>query len=1142
MSLKNFVLAVLVFISLETFAQEDTITVQVIEFSDLLDNRRAWRFFPPDTAEYRQVLMYQTLKCSHPLIPNPTNSGCGEWDTGENFYIYDHSHADSNRYRTGFTYPDSILTRSTPVFDTYNNYQYHIVYDVTANENSYTVGTGSKLLNHSLQSSLHSNRSQYLYLGSDLTATGLDTGNIDKVQLNVTSLGLANLENLSIRMKHTALSSLDENNFESSGFTTVYRLNTSILSTGLHTFNLTVPFNWDGNSNIVVDFSFSNAANGADFSISGDTTSYLSGVFTVVDDRYYDFHHNGYIDVETSNLRTLIDSNITISFWTETDLSHMGTGHFVPFSSTDTLNIYQLLGYLPSTAPRVHWYAGREFGAGLDEIKNAANLPDHTDFEDGWTHWAYTRNSSTTEMRVYRNGQLYLQGNTGNNKRILNQLYNFRIGADRSSNNRFYGGKMNEFRIWNTDLDSNTIQDWMYRDLNGNHPNSSNLVGYFQFNNNGNPVDGTGNSKSALFGMPSQQYIPGDERFRNFAAIDERPTITFIQGSYTSHIDSNLIVTQVEKPQISIVVSQNYQDLSKTGYQDIETDTLYLWESGYSYTYDANENKIDSTFNAPDKTYINWYSGHQTMLAKYITPYGNFLDLGDGFTWVYDVTELEDLLHDTLDLSGGGNRELIDLKFKFIEGIPPQNVNKIEWLHNVGGKYADIVANPQNYYNRVNPDPSSTRFGIRASFSGHGFNNSTNCAEFCQRTHFIEVDGNRAYAWTHWKECADNPLYPQGGTWIYDRSGWCPGAPQDIYHFDLTDQFTPPLPKTIFKGVDPDGTQYGNWGGFMYFFSYGEPNFENDATVYDIISPSLKQEHLRFNPICDNAQIILRNNGSNQLTQAMVQYGVKGGTSQFYNWTGSLEFMETETVVLPMHGFGPWSGTERKFYARITGVNNGRDEYIANDQYETSFLPPPLHPHDIKLILQTNNAAFETSWDVRDGNGNVLYSGFGLANNTFYSEDFSFPSGCYTLNIYDSGDDGLSFWNNNDGHGFVNLRDGNNIPILSFEPDFGNNIRYEFTVGGILSVYDEEKTGSLFVYPNPSAGIYNIALENLNVQKVRVTVVDMLGKTVFESNNTGLNNSDHWVGKIDISHVANGMYTVVITTDNHTFTKRVQKM
>ena len=27
------------------------------------------------------------------------------------------------------------------------------------------------------------------------------------------------------------------------------------------------------------------------------------------------------------------------------------------------------------------------------------------------------------------------------------------------------------------------------------------------------------------------------------------------------------------------------------------------------------------------------------------------------------------------------------------------------------------------------------------------------------------------FEWLNWKECSDNPVIAQGGTWIYDRAG-----------------------------------------------------------------------------------------------------------------------------------------------------------------------------------------------------------------------------------------------------------------------------------------------------------------------------------------------------------------------------------
>lgn len=66
-------------------------------------------------------------------------------------------------------------------------------------------------------------------------------------------------------------------------------------------------------------------------------------------------------------------------------------------------------------------------------------------------------------------------------------------------------------------------------------------------------------------------------------------------------------------------------------------------------------------------------------IARYITPYGIQFDLGpNGFSWIYDVTDYQDYLRNTVDLAAHNTQELLDLKFAFIEGIPPRDLHKRE--------------------------------------------------------------------------------------------------------------------------------------------------------------------------------------------------------------------------------------------------------------------------------------------------------------------------------------------------------------------------------------------------------------------------------------------------------------------------------
>ena len=82
------------------------------------------------------------------------------------------------------------------------------------------------------------------------------------------------------------------------------------------------------------------------------------------------------------------------------------------------------------------------------------------------------------------------------------------------------------------------------------------------------------------------------------------------------------------------------------------------------------------------------------------------------------------------------------------------------------------------------------------------------------------------------------------------------------------------------------------------------------------------------------------------------------------------------------------------------------------------------------------------------------------------------------MTVLDSGDDGLDFWANNDGSGFVRLKKvaGGNFHI--FESDFGKSISQAFYwATNLFSEVEEESTivGDVRVFPNPFQETLTIA-------------------------------------------------------------------
>jgi hypothetical protein len=104
-----------------------------------------------------------------------------------------------------------------------------------------------------LQDYYKTNRSQYLFLSSELSAAGLVAGPITEIGWVVTDIGESDLqEGYKISMKSTSTTSLTTT-FET-GATLVYGpTDFTPSTTGNVTFELDTPFNWDGTSNIIIE-------------------------------------------------------------------------------------------------------------------------------------------------------------------------------------------------------------------------------------------------------------------------------------------------------------------------------------------------------------------------------------------------------------------------------------------------------------------------------------------------------------------------------------------------------------------------------------------------------------------------------------------------------------------------------------------------------------------------------------------------------------------------------------------------------------------------------------------------------------------------------------------------------------------------
>ncbi|MBC8045567.1 MAG: T9SS type A sorting domain-containing protein [Fimbriimonadaceae bacterium] len=1123
------------FFTLHIFAGPgDTIAIQTFTFGSPQD---AWFVFPSADTEIERVLMQYTLRCIDGGAGGLSYE-CGEWDYLTYTYLYEHTgNYDSTllyhpNYLANGVSPDTFQYVIAPTYTILPNWNYYIVYDDTTSYNEYQIGDETSFYAHPFTSSNPIARTQILWKSDELITAGLSAGNLTGLQFELGDIG-SSLNNLKIKLKHSTLTELNEANYETAGFTEVFYNDITFTASGWFGFDFTTPFNWDGISNLIMEITFDNSVSGIYTSASGTITDFNSVMHTNSNDKYISFTQPNYANTIDNALADLTDV-VTISFWA------FGNADLQPQDGTCFEAITEsgqrvLNSHTPWSNQNIYWDAGND--GGYDRIEKTAS-PD--DYENTWTHWAFTKNATTGNMYIYKNGVLFHSG-TGKTK-WMEDIVTLWLGKGTWGGSPSYEGWMDEFTIWNAELDATTIQNYLYKDIDDAHPFADNLLLYYHFND-GAGIYETDYSASdvdlAKIGATTH-LLNAEDQFRNLQFVNLRPNVKFEQGIFTSHIDSVLVLDSIPNDPITLITF--YPDEPTVG-----IDTILVYPGNYyNYIYDAAGNIIDSNFVATTNTIYNeeytYYSQpfeviNRYEIARYITPYGIGLDLGEGFTWTYDVTDYLPLLNDSVHLSAGNWQEELDLKFIFIEGTPARKPTSVTNLWSGGFGYGLTPSYDEQTPDKtisIPADAENTRIKVRVT--GHGFGGTSNCAEFCKKDHYIFVDGVSQWTREVWRETCDlNPVYPQGGTWVYDRANWCPGAEVETYDFELTPFVTPG--NDVALDYDAESYTWNGSGSVPYYqtevqlITYDTPNFNLDAAMEDIIAPSDNNMWSRKNPICNNPIIKIKNKGTSALTSLEIEFGIKGFEKAYYNWTGNLNFLETEEIALPDF---PWTNSATEFEVTISNPNGSSDEYSYNNYMKSKMEIPPVYVSDFVVEMRTNNKPNENDLFIYDASGNTVLERTSFEENTIYKDTLHLADGCYEIYLEDAGEDGLDWWANTDGEGYFKLK---NIDppstIKTFNADFGGLIYHQFIVGNYVDIENElQENITLKVLPNPARDKCYINYSVTNSEEAVIQIFDIAGRKLFEENEL----KSEGIIQIDLSQLASGIYLGVISngTENKT--------
>jgi hypothetical protein len=503
---------------------------------------------------------------------------------------------------------------------------------------------------------------------------------------------------------------------------------------------------------------------------------------------------------------------------------------------------------------------------------------------------------------------------------------------------------------------------------------------------------------------------------------------------------------------------------------DAATDTITAWP-GHNYYCNSQGIVIDSAASAEAKVLQrktrSWFGKpfetvEQFEIGRFITPYGKRLDLGlNGFTWVYDVTDYEPLLHGQVDLQAANGQELLDLKFIFIEGIPARDVLSVRNIWPEGSYlYKDLSDDLKLQATSLKLQAEAKSFKIRARISGHGEQGPLSCCEWDPKMHSFILNDEKRFDWKVWRDCGMNPVYPQGGTWQFDRAGWCPGTFVDTYDFELTPFVQPGNGVNIdyeIQPYDPDnGEEKGNFEMAMHLFEYSSPNYHLELELNDILAPSTRQEFRRMNPVSLNPVIRVKNNGTDTVYQFVVKYGLDGNEQSSYTWSGRLGFMQVADIILPKPSWEDISACS-EFKASLKSVNGKDDEPVPNNTLSSKVETPVILPSEFFIHVKTQGfgRAADNAYQITDENGKVVSERKVYPDTTICQDLVKLKPGAYNFTFTDKNEDGMIrhwwlYWEDPDKvgeNGELKILDTEKKELINLGYDFAEKKTLQFFVG-----------------------------------------------------------------------------------------------
>ncbi len=277
----------------------------------------------------------------------------------------------------------------------------------------------------------------------------------------------------------------------------------------------------------------------------------------------------------------------------------------------------------------------------------------------------------------------------------------------------------------------------------------------------------------------------------------------------------------------------------------------------------------------------------------------------------------------------------------------------------------------------------------------------------------------------------------------------------------------------------------------------------------------------------------IKNYGENVITSGTLNLKANNEVVATKAFTTTVNRFTTKTINFDAITFDP----SLDYSVEVVNLNGGA---IHNSNYATApleiYTASDVQTAEIVVKVYTDNYPSEISWKITNSSNMTVASGGpyagtaaggGIDANTTKIHNVTLPAnGCYNVQVMDSYGDGWTYGPTRHGiEVFSNDVSVYNLPTVNF----GTSLLKSNALTLLTLGQNEFQTKKFGIYPNPTTGVFQISTD----QTVQVSIVDILGKIVYQADNVTSQTL------IDMSGLEKGVYVAKITGDNVLSTEKV---